>query len=105
MKDRIQYVRDRFRYPSAEDAKDALRKLMPPSVLLSLAGMVEHVAPAKAQVIAHLGEDAAKTIDDLSKKARVLAVPGIAAAGILFTAISSQERKNRVQFGDYLTGK
>lgn len=103
MKERLQYARDRLQYPSAEDGKAVLHKLIPPSVLLGLASIVEHIAPAKAEVITHLGKESAETIDDLSKKARLLAIPGFVAAGLIFTALSYQERKNRVQFGDHLT--
>ncbi len=101
--DRLQHMHDRLRYPSAEDGKAVLRKLIPPSALLGLAGMLKPFAPAEAEAITHLGKESAFTVDDLSKKARLAAIPGFAIAGILYGVLSYQEVRNRVQFGDHLT--
>lgn len=101
--DRLQYICDRLRYPSAEDGKAVLRRLIPPSALLGLAGMLKHIAPAEAEVITTLGKESVFTVDDLSKKARLAAIPGFALAGLLFGALSYQEVRNRVLFGNHLT--
>ncbi len=103
MRERFREIHDRLLYPSSQDGKEVLKKLVPPSSLLMLAGVVHHVSSNKSDVIAGLGEETAEKIDDLSKKAGALAVPGLLTAGVIFTALSIREVQNRVPFGQYLT--
>lgn len=102
MPERFQSMRDRLRYPSSQDGKEVLRRLVPPSALLFLASSIKRVLPAESQAIAHLGVDQAEA-SDLAKKARLIAIPGFAAAGLIFIALSYQEAKNRVRYGEHLT--
>lgn len=79
-----------------------MRRLVPPSALLFLASSIKRVLPAESQAITHLGVDQAQE-SDLAKKARLIAIPGFIAAGLIFIALSYQEAKNRARFGEHLT--
>lgn len=93
---------ERLKYPSSEDGKKVLKKLVPPSILLGLAGVVRLADPAKAEVIAHLGLNSGD-LNYIQKVARGVAVPVFTTAGLLATALFLQECRNRVLYGNYLT--
>ena len=103
MKEVFPRMLDRMRYPSSQDGKEVLGKLVAPSALLGLASTLHRVAPAESDLVANLGTEQATSASDLLKKAKFVAIPGLVAGGLLFMAISYQEYKNRMHFGDNLT--
>ncbi len=92
----------RWEYPSAQDAKDAL-KFVPPSLLLLVASVVRPFSHNKGEAISELTQGQTESLDKFYQKARILAVPGIIGSLGLFVVLSYKELQNRVHFGEHLT--
>lgn len=103
VKEKLVYIHDRFLYPSSQDGKEVLGRLVPPSALFMLAGVAHHISSRRSAVIVSLGEETAGKIEDISKRTGALALPGLVAGGVIFAALSVREVQNRIPFGQYLT--